>query len=83
MSVIKTSAFVPLKATDSASDVADLFVQHVFRLHGLPSSIVSDRDPKFASHFWKSLTKLLGVDRSLASGCHPFRPRLLIGRSNK
>jgi hypothetical protein len=49
-------------ATDfSASQVADLFFIEIFRLHGLPKTIVSDRDSKFMSTFWQELFMLVGT----------------------
>ena len=50
--------FIALSHPYSASKVAALFVQHVFKLHGMPSSIVSDRDPAFTSLFWSELMRL-------------------------
>jgi hypothetical protein len=54
-----------------ANDLADLFITHVFRLHGLPDSIVSDRGPQFAAAFWKRLCDRLGIDRRLSTAFHP------------
>ena len=50
--------FIALSHPYSASKVAALFVQHVFKLHGMPSSIVSDRDLAFTSLFWFELMRL-------------------------
>ena len=44
--------FVPLSHPYTAAKVAHLYMQHVFKLHGMPATIVSDRDPIFTSHFW-------------------------------
>jgi hypothetical protein len=47
--------FIPLAHSFTASRVATLFLQHVFKLHGLPSSIISDIDTVFTSLFWEEL----------------------------
>jgi hypothetical protein len=49
----KATHFIPLKTTHRAADVADIFLKEVSRLHGIPKTIMSDRDPKFTSNFWK------------------------------
>jgi hypothetical protein len=49
----KEAHFLPLKTTHKVADVVDIFVKEVARLHGIPKTIVSDRDPKFTSNFWK------------------------------
>lgn len=52
---------VPLRSTASASDVAILFIDHIVKLHGLPDTLISDRDPKFVSAFWQELWAALGT----------------------
>jgi hypothetical protein len=47
----KASHFIPLKSTFKAIDVANIFIKEIFRLHGLPKTIISDRDAKFTSSF--------------------------------
>ena len=49
----KTRHFVPCHSAVNATGLADLFVQHIFRLHGSPNSIVSDRGPQFTATFWQ------------------------------
>jgi hypothetical protein len=62
---------VPCKTTVTAPEVATLFINNVFRLHGLPSDIVSDRDPKFTSKFWESLMDQLGITLKRSTAFHP------------
>ena len=63
--------FIALSHPYSASKVTALFVQHVFKLHGMPNSIVSDRDPIFTSLFWSELIRLQGVQLTMSSFYHP------------
>lgn len=67
----KAVHFVPLPKLPSALETANLLVLHVFRLHGIPLDIVSDRGPQFASRVWKAFCQALGASVSLSSGYHP------------
>ena len=67
----KAVHFVPLPKLPSATETADLLVLHVFRLHGIPQDIVSDRGPQFSSQVWKAFCQALGATASLSSGYHP------------
>lgn len=62
---------IPTTTTINAPGVAKLFVQHVFMHYGLPQVIVSDRDPKFVSAFWRSLFKCLDTKLAFSSSYHP------------
>ena len=61
-----------LPTNTTAAAVAQNFVRNVFRLHGLPASLITDRDSKFTSHFWAELTRLLGTARHMSTA---FRPQ--------
>nr|GEY39161.1 putative reverse transcriptase domain-containing protein [Tanacetum cinerariifolium] len=53
----KSAHFIPIRKDYSISRLVEIFQQEIVRLHGTPSAIVSDRDPRFASRFWKGLQK--------------------------
>ena len=57
----KSAHFLPVKTTYSLDQSAQLYINEIVRLHGVPASIVSDRDPRFTSMFWKSLHGALGT----------------------
>lgn len=58
----KFAHFLPVKHPYTVSSIAQLFMDNVVKLHGLPSSIVTDRDTTFLSYFWKELFKLYRVN---------------------
>lgn len=67
----KQSHFIPTTTTCSAVDTAALFLREVYRHHGLPTSIVSDRDARFTSHFWQTVFRHLGTDLKMSTAFHP------------
>uniref|UniRef100_A0A3P9JS16 Gypsy retrotransposon integrase-like protein 1 n=1 Tax=Oryzias latipes TaxID=8090 RepID=A0A3P9JS16_ORYLA len=67
----KLAHAVPLQKLPTAKELAEVMSRNVFRLHGLPANIVSDRGPQFVAEFWKEFCKLLGITLSLSSGFHP------------
>ena len=62
--------FIPVKSTFSASDVAHVFIRDVVRLHVVPKKIVSERDAKFTSMFWKEVFAGLGIELAFSTTYH-------------
>ena len=67
----KFAHFIALKHPFTAKTVAQLFLDHIYCLHGLPTSIISDRDKIFTSQFWQALFKVAGTSLRLSSSYHP------------
>ena len=66
----KMAHLIPTRSTATAAETARLFFVHIFRLHGLPSEIVSDRDSKFTSEFWRQLFQLLQTSLRFSTAYH-------------
>ena len=62
---------IPTVTTARATDIAWVYLKEIVRLHGLPDTIVSDRDPKFISKFWRELHRLMGVRLLMSTAYHP------------
>ncbi|KAF1316914.1 reverse transcriptase, partial [Globisporangium splendens] len=58
-------------ASVTAKQTAQIFLDSVFRLHGMPTEIVSDRDPRFTAAFWQELFRLLGTQLKMSTADHP------------
>lgn len=67
----KMAHFVPCRTSTTASDLATIFKENIFRLHGLPDDIISDRGPQFISRFWSALCKSLSITPKLSTAFHP------------
>ncbi|KAL0458139.1 UNVERIFIED_CONTAM: RNA-directed DNA polymerase [Sesamum latifolium] len=67
----KSAHFLPIRQGDSLDKLAELYVAEIVRLHGVPVSIVSDRDPRFTSRFWGSLQRALGTKLHFSTAFHP------------
>jgi hypothetical protein len=68
----KMAHFIPLpKVGKTASDLAKIFAREIWRLHGIPSDIVSDRDSRFTSETWKEFLQLLGIRPRMSTAFHP------------
>jgi transposase InsO family protein len=67
----KMAYFIPCHKSNNASHVTDLFFSKIVHLHGVPNTIVSDRDAKFLSHFCRTLWLKLGTKLPFSTTCHP------------
>ena len=67
----KSAHFIPYKITNSVSELAELYIKEIVRLHGIPASIVSDRDARFTSRFWQCLHQAMGTKFNLSTAYHP------------
>ena len=67
----KYAHFMGIKKIDSAKQIAEVFCKNIYKLHGFPKIIVSDRDAKFTSNFWKEFCKQIGITLNMSSTYHP------------
>ncbi|GJY24729.1 putative reverse transcriptase domain-containing protein [Tanacetum coccineum] len=67
----KSAIFTPMRETDSMEKLARMYLKEVVTRHGIPVSIICDRDPRFASNFWRSLQKALGTNLDMSIVYHP------------
>ncbi|GJS69085.1 putative reverse transcriptase domain-containing protein [Tanacetum coccineum] len=67
----KSTHFIPTRATDSMETLTRLYIKEIVSRHGVPISIISDRDSHFTSRFWKSLQSALGTQLDMSMTYHP------------
>ncbi|GJR28850.1 putative reverse transcriptase domain-containing protein [Tanacetum coccineum] len=67
----KSAIFVPMRETDPMEKLARMYLKEVVTRHGIHVSIICDRDPRFASNFWRSLQKALGTNLDMSIAYHP------------
>ncbi|GJT10117.1 putative reverse transcriptase domain-containing protein [Tanacetum coccineum] len=67
----KSAIFMPMRETDPLDKLARMYLKEVVTKHGIPVSIICDRDPRFSSNFWKSLQKALGTSLDMSTAYHP------------
>ena len=70
-SVTKQAHFIPTFTTVTAAGMARLFIQHVWKHHGLPCKVVSDRGPQFMVEFTRELYRMLGIKLAATTAYHP------------
>jgi hypothetical protein len=73
---LRAAIFLPCTITITGPGIAQLYMDHVYRWFGLPTRIISDRDPRFTSHFGKSLAQQLKIDQNLSLAFHPQTDRI-------
>ena len=67
----KVAHLIPVRKDNTAKDIATIFIKHIFVYHGLPRRIISDRDSKFTSNFWKALFEATQTNISFSTAYHP------------
>ncbi|GKA76600.1 putative reverse transcriptase domain-containing protein, partial [Tanacetum coccineum] len=67
----KSAILILMRETDPLEKLARMYLKEVVTRHGIPVLIICDRDPRFASHFWRSLQKALGTNLDMSTAYHP------------
>ena len=67
----KSAHFLAVRMTFTLEEFCKMYIREIVRLHGVPVSIVSDRDPRFMAQFWKSFQKAMGTQLSMSTAFHP------------
>ena len=69
--LMKSTHFLAVRMTFTLERFYRLHIQEIVWLHGVPVSIVSDRDPRFTAHFWRSFQKEMGTRLTMSTAFHP------------
>jgi hypothetical protein len=72
----RAAIFLPCNTMITGPEIAQLYLEHVFQWFGLPQKIISDHDPRFTSHFGKSIAEKLHIKQNLSTTAHPQTDRL-------
>ncbi|XP_040951609.1 uncharacterized protein [Gossypium hirsutum] len=67
----KSAHFIPVRTDFPLEKLAELYISEIVRLHGVPTSIISDQDPRFTSRFWSKLQEALGTKLNFSTAFHP------------
>ena len=67
----KSAHFISVKSTHKVADIAEIFLKEIFRLHGVPKIVISNKDVKFTSNFWKLLFAGLETRINFSTSYHP------------
>ena len=67
----KSAHFLPIREKDKMGKLTQIYLKEIVRLHGVPKSIISDRDSRFTSRFWQSLQEALGTRLDMSTAYHP------------
>ena len=67
----KSAHFIPVQSIYKTIQIVDIFMKEIFRLHGIPKTVISDRDVEFTSAFWKTLFFGLGTEIKFSTANHP------------
>jgi hypothetical protein len=67
----KAAHFVPMRMSHTTTNIAEIYMREIVRLHGIPKAIVFDRDTKFTSNLWRGLLKRFGTNMNFSIAYHP------------
>ena len=67
----KSAHFLGMKTTDTTETLSQIYIREIVRLHGVPLSIIWDRDSQFVARFWQSLQQAMGIELRFSTTFHP------------